>query len=101
MTPDDDLPRLECPIDVFDAAEGEIRQLSRAINRVSPSDEKARLAHQLSDRVHALLACSAYDRADENCRLCHEISTLRGKTASLIGKATALDRRRTAGGAGP
>lgn len=90
MTVDDAPSRIVCPIDLFDDAEREIKQLSTALNHARSAGEKGRLAHQLSERVSALLDCEAYDSRNGNCRLCREISTLRGKTATLIEKAAAL-----------
>ncbi len=99
MKSDDALPDIECPIDKFEAAEREIKQLSAAINDASSPHEKGQLAHHLYEQVSTLLACRAYEPDNVNCRLCREISTLRRRTASLIEKAAALDWRNTVGGA--
>jgi len=40
-----------------------------------------------------LLACEDYDEGTVDCRLCHNFSELRRKTATLVLKAGRLDNR--------
>lgn len=86
MTPRPSSPRIERPIGQFDGAEGEIGQLTAAINRASMPDEKARLAHRLLENASSLPDCRAYDQNNFNCR---DFSTLRRKMATVI-EATAI-----------
>lgn len=79
-----------CPIDLFGRVEGEIADLSMAINRAPCAVEKAPLAAELRGLVAALLDCEAYDEGNMNCRLCRAFSELRDKTAAVVEKAAAL-----------
>ncbi len=92
MIPRPALPRIECPIDLFEVREQEIDRLTAAVNHASAPEEKGRLARELMENVSILLGCSAYDRNNPSCRLCRGFSTLRQKTAAMIDQAAALRR---------
>ena len=86
------LPRIACPIGLFDGCERHIALLSAALNHASAPEEKRLLLQDLLENLSTLLACTAYDRNNINCRLCRDFSKLRRKTAAVIEKATALGR---------
>lgn len=92
MTDRQPSPRIECPIALFEGCETEIERLTAAVNHASAPEEKGRLARELLQNVSTLLDCNAYDQDNLNCRLCRDLSALRRKTASVIGKAAALGR---------
>jgi len=80
---------IDCPIGLYEHHDGEIRRLSRAINRSSTVSEMARAAHDLREHASVLLNCHAYDGKDPNCRMCRDISSWREKSASVVEQMTA------------
>jgi|GEM_PF-6864904 len=85
-------PEIDCPIDLFGPTERRIASITEAINRASNAAQKAPLAEDLQREVATLLACTAHDTDNPNCRLCREFSQLRDKTAALILRAARLAR---------
>lgn len=85
-------PSIVCPIDLFDRVEGEIQDLTAAINHAPTATEKAPLAGELRRAVSVLLECDAYDEDNVNCRLCRDFSELRDKTAAVVEQAAKLTR---------
>ncbi len=83
---------INCPIDLFDPTEREIKDITAAINRAARAQDKAPLASELRGVVAALLECKAYDENNVNCRLCQEFAELRDNTASLVEQAARLVR---------
>lgn len=90
MNPADSGHQIACPIDLFGRVEGEIADMTAAINRAPSAVEKAPLAAELRGLVAELLDCEAYDEGNMNCRLCREFCELRDRTAALVEKAAAL-----------
>ncbi|MDO9131164.1 MAG: hypothetical protein Q7U34_14985 [Anaerolineales bacterium] len=85
--------KIQCPIDLFSRQEEEIAHLTRAINQARTTDQKAPWAQAIIEAVDVLLACKQYDQASMDCRLCHNFSELRRKTAALVVKAMRLNRQ--------
>jgi hypothetical protein len=83
---------IHCPIGLFSRQEAEIARLTQEINRASTAAEKAPWAQALIEAVDVLLACEQYDEKSLDCRLCHNFSELRRKTAALVVKAGRLSR---------
>lgn len=81
---------IHCPIGLYEKHDGEIVRLTEAINRSPTAGEMAQAAHDLRQRASVLLDCRAYDDNDPNCRMCRDISSLREKTASVVGQMTTL-----------
>ena len=81
---------IHCPIGLYDRYEGEIARLTEALNQASEVPTKVHAAHDLREAVAFLLACSAYNKDDLNCRLCRRVAALREKTASLVENVGAL-----------
>jgi hypothetical protein len=78
---------IQCPIGLFPRQEEEIARLTQEINRGRTAAEKAPRAQALIEAVDVLLACEQYDEGSMDCRLCHNFSELRRKTAALVIKA--------------
>lgn len=83
---------IRCAVDLFPRQEAEIARLTRAINRATRAGEKAPWAQELIEAADVLLSCEHYDEGSVDCRLCHNFSELRHKTAALIIKAGRLSR---------
>jgi hypothetical protein len=83
---------IHCPIGLFPRQEAEIARLTQEINRAPTAAEKAPWAQALIEAVDVLLACEQYDEKSLDCRLCHNFSDLRRKTAALVVKAGRLSR---------
>lgn len=83
---------IRCPIGLFPRQEAEIAQLTEAINRAPTAAEKAPWAQALMEAADVLLACERYDGESLHCRLCHNFSELRRKTAALVISAARLGR---------
>ena len=83
---------IRCPIGIFPRQETEIARLTQGINRARTAAEKASWAQELIDAVEVLIACDRYDEGSMHCRLCHNFSELRHKTATLVIKAGRLSR---------
>jgi hypothetical protein len=81
-----------CPIELFPRQETEIARLVLAINQAATIEDKLRWAQYLIDAADELLACQSYNDGSPDCRLCHNFSGLRHKTADLIVKASRLSR---------
>jgi len=75
---------IHCLNALFAKQEVEISRLSQAITQARTVGEKAPQAQALMEAVDVLLACEHYDAASVDCRLCHNFSELRRKTATLI-----------------
>jgi hypothetical protein len=87
---------IHCSIGLFPRQEEEIARLTWEINQARTVAEKAPWAQTLMEAVDVLLACEGYDEESLDCRLCHNFSELRRKTAVLVVKAGRLnDRRRS------
>lgn len=85
---------IHCPIGLFPRQEEEITRFTQEINQARTAAEKAPWAQTLIEAVEVLLACEQYDEESLDCRLCHNFSELRRKTAALVIKAGHLDDRR-------
>jgi len=85
---------IRCPIGLFSRQEAEIARLTQEINQAPTAAEKASWAQAMMKAVDVLLACEHYDEGTVDCRLCHNFSELRRKTATLVLKAGRLDNRR-------
>jgi hypothetical protein len=83
---------IQCPIDLFLRQEEKTVRLTREINQARTAAEKAPWAQELIEAVDVLLACEQYDLGSPDCRLCHNFSGLRHKTADLVVKASRLSR---------
>ena len=73
---------IHCLNALFAKQEVEISRLSQAINQAHTVGEKAPQA--LIEAVDVLLVCEHYDAVSADCRLCHNFSELRRKTATLV-----------------
>lgn len=81
---------IQCRIGLYEKNEAEIARLTAAVNRSQTAPERIHAAQDLRASVAPLLACGAYEPADQNCGLCRQIMSLRDKTAALVEKASAL-----------
>ena len=90
MSPSPPTPGIQCPIHLFERQEAEIVRLTGDINRARTAAGKAPHARALIAAVDVLLACEAHDAGNLNCRLCHDFSELRRKTATLVVDAAGL-----------
>lgn len=86
----DEQPSISCP--KFRVQESIIARLTQQINAARTVAEKAPKAEGLIEVVEELLDCCEYEEESLDCRLCHNFSELRKKTAELILKAGRLAR---------
>ena len=93
MNSGDKAAGIRCPIGLFSRQEAEIARLTQEINQAPTAAEKASWAQELREAVNVLLACEDYDEGTVDCRLCHNFSELRRKTATLVLKAGQLNKR--------
>jgi len=82
--------QIGCP--KFQAQESVVARLTQQINAARTVTEKAPKAEELIEAVEELLDCGEYEEESLDCRLCHNFSELRKKTAELILKAGRLAR---------
>ncbi len=83
---------IHCTTGLFTRQEEEIARLTQEINQVRTAAEKGPWGQALIEAVDVLLACEQYDEGSMDCRLCHNFSELRRKTAALVIKAGRLSR---------
>ena len=96
MPPMEGHPTLVCPISLFERIEPLIGDIASRMNQASAPHEKAESAREMMATVQRLLDCESFDGGNVNCRLCHEFSTLRQKTATLVIKMAAAAGERGA-----
>ncbi len=75
---------LQCPINLFERIEPDIRSFTALINQTRDLRDKGDLARTLIERTQTLLDCESFDDGNMNCRLCRQFSSLRQKTAELV-----------------
>ena len=80
--------QIRCP--KFQAQESVVIRLTRQINAARTVAEKAPKAEELIEAVEETADCDEYEEESLDCRLCHNFSELRKKTAQLILKAGRL-----------
>ncbi|TSA51503.1 hypothetical protein D4R47_00485 [archaeon] len=93
MNSGDKAASIRCTIGLFFRQEVEITRLTQEINQAPTPAEKAPWAQAMMKAVDALLTCEDYDEGTVDCRLCHNFSELRRKTATLVLKAGQLNKR--------
>lgn len=84
---------VDCPISIFEGQEIELRRITEAINATRDIAEKERYATMMLEELGILLSCQAYNEKDENCVMCHWISSLRKAGAEVVLKGIQLTRK--------
>ena len=75
---------------IFKSKDEEIEEINKAINEAREIRGKAHLAERLIKEADGLLACKLFDEKKPECKICHYITDLRKRTATLILKAKTL-----------
>jgi hypothetical protein len=84
---------VDCTISIFEGQENEVRRITEAINATKDIAEKEHYAKMMLEELGILLSCRARNEKDENCVMCHRISSLRKTAADVVLKGIQLARK--------